>query len=124
MHSVKVGQQSILVTNCRKVRGWVVLRDTGENIEEKKEEIEGGHGGATLFIQQNKIGKGGMLGCVNFNDHLEIWSVPSEEIKVKVKVSNLMQDFNTAYLMFLSTRSMFVSIYIYIYIVNYIYIYI
>ena len=48
-----------------------------------------------------------MLGFVNFNDHLEIWSVPSEEIKVKVKVSNLMQDFNTAYLMFSSTRSMF-----------------
>jgi hypothetical protein len=63
------------------------MRDNGANIEEKKGEIEGGHGGATLFIQQNKIGKGGMLGCVNFNDHLEIWSVPSEEVKVRFQIS-------------------------------------
>jgi hypothetical protein len=51
MHSVKVGRQSILVTDCRKGRGWVVRRDNGANIEEKKGEIEGGHGGETLFIQ-------------------------------------------------------------------------
>lgn len=60
-----------------------------------------------IVIQQNKIRKGRMLGCVNSNDHLDIRSPWGEE--VKVRALSLMQDFNIAYLMLLSARSMFMS---------------